>query len=393
MKKTVQIGFIACFLLFLAAVAVLTALNFGETVSDTENRSLAKKPELSRDSFLSGDYFAESENFLIDHAAARAVAVKMNTFAEVKLLRLPVVNDIYISDNYLLPVSEEKYFVYPDIPASAQKTAAELASLQSYAISQGAQFLYAGVPSQFYYYRDTVPDCFARFERDTDEVSTAFFSALDAAGVNYLDVDAVYEAQGRPKEYFTVTDHHFSFAGAFSAYSAIMEKLNTLTGLDAPVLTAADITEKTLPNPFSGSRNREILGLFETDDKQTVGLLNTPVAYKRWDNGEETDGSMLVLPATESETVTYGVFMGADYAETIVKTNRPQLPKILVYGDSFTNALETLLYASFDEMRALDLRHYTEKSLRDYIAEYQPDIVLCVRDCTMYLDESGNGQT
>ena len=38
--------------------------------------------------------------------------------------------------------------------------------------------------------------------------------------------------------------------------------------------------------------------------------------------------------------------------------------------------------------RSLDLRHYTAQSLWDYIEEYQPDIVLDVRDDSMWLDET-----
>ena len=393
MKKTSQILFIVCFLLITAAVLGLSFTNFGETVSTTENRTLAVMPDYTADSFLSGEYFSAWEDFFIDHAAARATAVTANTFMEMKLLGLPVVNDIYISDDFLLPIAPEKYGKYDDVPQRAQKTASDLASLQGYIEEQGGSFLYVGIPSQFYYYRNAVPAFCRRVEEDTDEISSEFFSALDAAGVDYLNMDAVYESQGRPREYYTVTDHHFSFAGAFAAYSAIMERINAASALNAPVLTENDITGLTLPNPFSGSRNRELLNLFETSDKQTVGILNDPIPYKRRDNGAETNSPMLILPATDTETVTYSVFMGADFAETVVQTDRPELPKILVYGDSFTNALETLLYASFDEMRVLDLRHYTEKTLRGYIADYRPDMVICVRDCSVYLEETGNGQT
>jgi hypothetical protein len=83
--------------------------------------------------------------------------------------------------------------------------------------------------------------------------------------------------------------------------------------------------------------------------------------------------------------------MGGDFGETVLETNRPELPDVLIFGNSFTNALETLLYASFDETRILDLRHYTGGSLKDSIAEHQPDIVLCVMNDTFYYTTTGNG--
>ena len=82
--------------------------------------------------------------------------------------------------------------------------------------------------------------------------------------------------------------------------------------------------------------------------------------------------------------------MGGDNAETYIKTYRPELPKILIFGDSFTNPLETLIYTSFDEMMAIDLRH-NKKSIYEYINEFSPDVVLLVRDDTCYLSNDGNG--
>ena len=41
----------------------------------------------------------------------------------------------------------------------------------------------------------------------------------------------------------------------------------------------------------------------------------------------------------------------------------------------------------------VDFRYETEKTLDDYLAEYRPDVVLCVRDETTFLSADGNGTT
>ena len=51
----------------------------------------------------------------------------------------------------------------------------------------------------------------------------------------------------------------------------------------------------------------------------------------------------------------------------------------------------TLLYASFNETRSVDLRHYTDMTIRAYIDRYQPDVVIYVRDETTYFSTEGNG--
>ncbi len=104
------------------------------------------------------------------------------------------------------------------------------------------------------------------------------------------------------------------------------------------------------------------------------------------DNGQEVEPTVLRLPENDTAPVEYLVYMGGDKGETILRTDRPELPKVLIFGDSFTNALETLLYPSFDEMRSLDLRHYNAKTLWEYIEEYQPDIVLDIRDDSSWGD-------
>ena len=68
----------------------------------------------------------------------------------------------------------------------------------------------------------------------------------------------------------------------------------------------------------------------------------------------------------------YTAYMGGDIGETVIDTGRDELPNILIYGDSFTNPLECLMYYSFNEMHSIDLRYYKDMTLEDYIRLYQP---------------------
>ena len=89
--------------------------------------------------------------------------------------------------------------------------------------------------------------------------------------------------------------------------------------------------------------------------------------------------------------LTYNLFMGGVIANTVIDTHREELPSILIYGDSFTNAMECVAYLSFDEMHSLDLRHYHEMSLEGYIQKFQPDVVVCIRDYEVLLEVGNNG--
>ena len=109
------------------------------------------------------------------------------------------------------------------------------------------------------------------------------------------------------------------------------------------------------------------------------------------DNGAAAEATVYALPGSDAEPLTYGLYMGGDIAETVIRTDRPELPNALIFGDSFTNPVECLAYYSFNELRSVDLRHYTVQSLSDYIAAYQPDVVLCVRDYQSLLLREFNG--
>ena len=165
----------------------------------------------------------------------------------------------------------------------------------------------------------------------------------------------------------------------------------TEAGWDFPVVTEDQITFTALPNPYLGTYNRKLYGQSPVTEPLWVCESPMEVPFTRMDNGEEVEAEVFDLPDSTWQYVYYTAYMGGDQAETILDTGREDLPKVLIWGDSFTNAFESLAWMSFGEIRSIDLRYYTEKSLPQYIDDYRPDIVLCIRDDLSYLVTEGNG--
>ena len=174
---------------------------------------------------------------------------------------------------------------------------------------------------------------------------------------------------------------------------AAVGRINADTGLGLGALNAEDYDWETLPNPFLGSSNRKLYGLWANDDAVELPYLKESIPFTRKDRGEDTAAELFALPETAGEDVTYSVYMGGDIAETIIDTGREELPTLLLYGDSFSNPLECLLWRDFNVTYCVDFRYETEKTLDDYLEEYRPDVVLCVRDETTFLSADGNGTT
>ncbi|MBQ1503175.1 MAG: hypothetical protein IIZ35_04150, partial [Clostridia bacterium] len=97
------------------------------------------------------------------------------------------------------------------------------------------------------------------------------------------------------------------------------------------------------------------------------------------------------IPA-ENEEALYSLYMAGDIGRTEIRTGRDGLPDVLIYGDSFTNAVECVAWYSFDTTYTVDFRHYKDKTLSELIEERKPDIVICIRDYEAFLTAFDNGQ-
>ena len=391
MKRFAQVAFLACFLAVILAVPAGTLLfSKNNTSAYYENRALAEWPEITAEGILDGSLAQSLETWYSDHAPGRATLLKMDTFLSMDVLHRPVVNDIVTTQDVLLPFLDYSEYTPAAYEATVSSMSEPFSKLNQYIEETGGSFYFVGFPEQRIYFEDEFPDYLNNHENEAEAADTIFREALEDEGIAFLDMGEVYDDLGHPADFYSTVDHHYNYYGAYAAYRSILDTL-AADGWELPVLTEEDFTFRELPNPYIGSRNRKLYNLWPNQDRAVIAELKDPIAYTRYDNGELSDKPLYVLPAAEDLPTTYNLYMGGDFAETILETNRPELPDVLVFGDSFTNALETLLYTSFDEMRSLDLRHYTDKTLRDYITDYQPDIVICVMNDTFYYTPTGNG--
>jgi len=390
MRKFTDRTFLALLLAVLIAVPVgVAAWSRRETSAYYENRALAARPDLNWDNLWDGSYGSRFESWYSDHAPGRTTFLKMETFVQKDIMGRAIVNDVVVTEDVLLPKMSYSEWTRKDYESNAAPIAENFGKLSDHVAANGGKFYFVGFPEQRVYFEDRFPAYMNNHETEAAAADEVFESALTMAGVRFLNMEAAFDADGRPEEYYSTVDHHYNYYGAYASYRVIVEAL-AADGWELPVLTEEDIEFRELPNPYLGSRNRKLYNLWENGEKAAI-LAEVPVPFTRTDNGQPSEKPLFVVPAEDYMPTTYNLYMGGDFGETILETNRPELPDVLIFGDSFTNALETLLYASFDETRILDLRHYTEQSLKDYITEHRPDIVLCVMNDTFYYTTTGNG--
>lgn len=360
--------------------------------SPYENRQLAHRPEISLERVINGALFRDLDTFLSDRLVWRTQLLALNAWVDYRLMGRPVINDQVLAGDVLVPYQGFSRWDLGYIREQSQAMGDQLKSLNEQITGYGGYFLYLGIPEQFSYFRDRYPDYMDNRAWVLEPIAEEFRAALAERGVPFLDAMTVYDSLGHPDEFYSKIDHHYTYAGMLAAYEALMERINADAGLDLHYVKGNDLTLTALPNPYLGSRSRRLFDLWKSDEAVVIGTLNSLIPFTRIDNGSEVPATLYDLPDSDDKPIGFTTYMGGDISETIIRTDRPELPNALIFGDSFTDPLETVFWTSFNETRSLDLRGYTAKTLSEYIEEYHPDVVICVRDDTMYTSFDGNGR-
>lgn len=390
MKRLSDFFVVVCFLAFLVVAMAATVAREEETYSFFENRALALRPVYSAQVDGDGSYAAAWERYLSDHAAGRNTLLKLKTALDLAARR-PMVNDVVVTKERLLPYLPPEQVDPQAIQAQAQAMADNLSRIRDTVEGYGGYYCYAAAPCQYAYFESDYPWYLNDRAERTRLSLEALSAALKGRGVDFLDLGAQFQAMGSPEDFGSRVDNHYSIQGAFAAYQLLLEHVNARTGLEIPILREEDVSFQALPNDYLGSRERKLLALVRREESLSILTPVQPVPFTRMDNGAQSEAAVYSLPADPWEAVTYSLYMGGDIPETVIDTDRAELPTVLIYGDSFTNAMECVLYLSCDKMYSLDLRHYRDMSLEDYIRAVQPDLVLCVRDYEALLTLEYNG--
>lgn len=389
MKKRSNVTFAVLFCMFLFIMPIATLLAPHSDTSFYEQRKLATVPSINLHTIWDGTFFSQIEDALSDHIAFRSYFLRNTTNIDF-LLNKPVVNQIIVTSDVLLDFHDYIYWDLSSLTEEADAISNDFLTLNQQVNSYGGYFCFLGLPLQSTYYSDHYPSYTDNRLWHTDGIREEFFQSFDNKNIPYIDMHSVYESMGYPEEYYLKTDYHFTLEGAFIGYDEVMKAIQKNTGFRVQKLERDDFTWTTLPNPFLGSENRKLFNLWKNNEKLVLAQPKNPIPFNRMDNGTQVNPSVFTLPE-EDANVTYSLYMGGDIGETMIQTNRLDFPNLLIFGDSFTNPIESLIWTGFNETRSLDLRYYTKETLSEYIKKYQPDVVICVRDESVFLSTQGNG--
>ena len=299
-----------------------------------------------------------------------------------KMLGKRVINEVAITDNgMLIPVDVQRI----EMGLYGQKMAHTDAVLKE----MGIPFVYIQAPSKVDLEKKILP---TGVKNHWNENADSFLAELLARNVKNIDLRPDFCATVEDVEkYFYKTDHHWNYAAAFKAYQMLMPVIQEMLGDFTDVSRYTDIEswEKYLiPNTFLGSRGRRVgIHVVGTDDYEyytprfATDMTLEVVQEQKWYKGSFEDCIIREEKLDPSkgyfENSEYHAFIGSDYGLVKHKNKQPAInKKILIIKDSFVLPLQAFVSTVFGEVDVIDLRHYTQMSLIEYIYASQPDAVI-----------------
>ena len=209
--------------LFCGTLAVFSAVSVfspKEKGSFYENRRLAVFPVPSVETVLDGTFFSDVETYISDHFACRVPLLRLNVRKELALHN-PVVSNTVIAGDTLLPYHGKPRTDYDH--ENMQTVLDALSQVSAACETVGAKFVYLSIPEQSSALRYKYPSYLTSGTYTDDSMRTDFLAVLDARGIDCLNM-AEYLCTD-PEKYYSKTDHHYNFYGAYETYLRTMEQI------------------------------------------------------------------------------------------------------------------------------------------------------------------------
>ena len=306
--------------------------------SERENRALAPLPSLRLSSLLRGELSSSLSDYYGDHFPLRTQFTACKATVERWLGKRENNGILFGKEGYLIPRDE-----YDSLAVAREN----LLSCQEFLGAQSTTAKICILPRAVDVLNLYLPDGY-----DTER-ATSIHALTDELLPSALSVTDTLRAAAEDGSYvWYKTDHHWTSDGAFLAYQTLAPSLG-ITPLSADAFTPVTVSERFLGTSFSKS-----------------GLAKNPpdtVTLYRYENDErfevyndETQSTRYGFYHTErlSEKDQYLVFLGGNFARLTVRDpDAENKPKMLLFKDSFANAMIPFLALHFD-LDVIDLRYY-----------------------------------
>lgn len=351
-------------------ILIFTVADFfrGDRIySETENRLLAQKPELSRTEFFSGNYASDYEKYVTDQFAGRDKWIEIKTNTDI-LLQRKEIGGVYLgADDYLIEQHLPKDFTDEQVDEKLELLGqlVEKWDATVMLVPTADNILSNKLPANAPYY---------------DETELLEKAAQLAGEDRYVDVYGVLR-EHRDEEIYYRTDHHWTSLGAYYGYQAWLETMG----------------ENPYPYDVNGmvTADEDFLGSLHSK----VNLNWRPDSIRYFPETVKKPMKVLYDFQRESDTIfedsyldtknKYGFFLDDNHAVIEIDTPYRLNKTLFVIKDSYANCFIPLMMTHYQKIYVVDPRYYNGR-LSDLMEQCEPREgmdVLVLYDCIHFLEE------
>jgi len=374
-KLVIDILFIICIMIYLYS-SFAKSIFLPKEIIDLENRYANKYEKLGLDFFMKGEMQDNIEETLSDQIILSSTLKKANNFIKANIVKTGL--------DYVFSGTNKNYINVSNVDFYGSNLVYRYANLESKKIE---------IDTKLKNYNDLIKknkniDFYLYYiEKDTD----INFDTNEKVGV-YEYIKTLFKGKGISNfsinnfddfsKYFYASDHHWNYVGSYKAYEEVLDLLKVNTEKNVG-------QKKCLNQKFSGSKaTTSIFYKIVNDDfcAYEFDFIDMDITI----NGENKDYGMQDEYLNKNEkNVSYGSFYGGDDGEIIFNTNDKSKENILIFGESYDNAILKLIAEKFNITISIDLRTYEremnkEFSFDDYVKKYNIDKVLFIGNMDFY---------
>jgi hypothetical protein len=344
--------------IFVGVVFIVSIINFikpDKVFSESENRFLAKKPEFSFEALFNRKYTSAVEAYITDQFIWRDVFVGVKTQTEYFSGRKDT-NGVYFSkDGYLIEKHDNTKIENELLNRNIDRLY-EFMKTTSNKLGHNRVSVIL-VPTASNILKDKLPAYATQFDQDTmiDTIKQGMKQG------KFLDLRPVLDKHSSEYIYYK-TDHHWTTNGAYYAYAAWCDEMDTYG------MKKEDFDIKIATKEFYGTiYSKARLSSTKPDDIYTY-VPKQPMTYKVNYNM----GSKITNTLYENEFLKkrdkYALFIGGNNPVIQINSSTQNGKKLLIIKDSFAHCFAPFVANDFEEVHMLDLR-YVNMSVESYMAQ------------------------
>lgn len=365
-------GIVICsFMVFLAGMIVILAVDPDQTVSRSERRRLAEKPELTWENVADKSFMDDTEKYLLDHFPFRDGLRRIKAYFAYDVLQQKENNDIYVVLDHAAKLE------YPLNESSVKRFAVKMTGLwQQYFPEQDVW--YAIVPDKNYFLAKQSGYPSIDYEHMIKLLSQELAANADFAYIDIisdLDIDDYYhtDTHWRQERILDVA-HHLADA------MGVGGSLNFSKGEDT------GFTEHKIPDFYGVYYGQAALPMEpDTIVYLTDEMTETAAVWSLEENmlgGEDAgkvrlpdEAGAVLKPVYQLDKLDdgksldkYDVFVGGASSLQVIKSPDAVTDKrLVIFRDSYTSSLVPLLLGAYSEITLIDLRYIDSARIGEYV--------------------------